>query len=137
MKSDIKSNISILLLSAIAFIAVFGVFSMTGTMAHGSGCWATSANGIDCPENMNPIASINFHIDAIEKFSLATLQDTFSLTLLLVVLLFISARMFLLKEVSILNRIRSRFHFLRTIFKLYRLKFTRWLSLLENSPSLT
>src|SRR3989338_3914581 len=115
MKSDIKSNISILLLSAIAFIAVFGVFSMTGTMANGS----------DCPENMNPIASINFHIDTIEKFSLATLQDTFSLTLLLVVLLFISARMFLLKEVSILNRIRSRFHFLRTIFKLYRLKFTR------------
>lgn len=130
-----KLSLSILILSVIVFIAVFGVFSMNGVMEHGFNCWATVSNGVACPESMSPFASVDFHFNAIEKFSLAIFQNTSLLILLLVISLFIIAGIFILKENLIKNHLRFVFRFANLIFKLSRNKFNYWLSLLENSPS--
>jgi len=129
-----KLSLSILILSVIVFIVIFGAFSMIG-MEHGRNCWVAVANGSVCPDNMSPLASINFDFNALEKFSLAVFQNTFLLVLLLAISLFIITGIFILKENLIKNHLRYVFYFANLIFKLSRDKFNYWLSLLENSPS--
>jgi len=125
-----KSSLSILILFAIVSIAILGAFSMGFMGEHSQGCWASVANGVACPESMSPLASIDFHSNAFAKFSLAVFQNTFLLVLLMAALLIV-AKVILLKEIPIFGR----FRFANAVSKLNRHKFTRWLSLLENSPS--
>lgn len=132
---DSKSSLSILILFAIVFIAVFGVFSMNMAMEHGQGCWASVANNVVCPESLSPLASVNFHFQALEKFSLAVFQNSWSLFLLLALVFFVFVKIFISKQNLIRNYFYSIFRYANLIFKLSYSKFIYWLSLLENSPS--
>jgi len=127
-----KSSLSILILSTLVFIAIFGAFSIGNMDEHGQGCWATTINGAVCPESMSPMASINFHSDALAKFSLAIFQDTL-LLLLLLTIIFVVLRTTLFKVPSIIQN--ANFFHRNKNLKLNQNKFVRWLSLLENSPS--
>ncbi len=129
-----KTGLSILILFAIVSIAIFGAFSMAG-MEHGQNCWASVAKGVACPESMSPLAAVNFHFDALGKFSLAVFGNTLLLVFLLAISFLIIARVFIPKEIPFFLRSRFDFNFTEAFSKLNRRNFSRWLSILENSRS--
>ena len=131
-----KTLFAILLISAFARIAVFGIFAMNqGEHAH-NGCIAKTVNGAFCPDATNSFASVIFHLNTFKSFSSAT-RASFIFGILLAVFIFISI-------------FRALFGFLENFFGKQLLSFNyfnesdfsskesirSWLSLHENSPSI-
>ncbi len=129
-----KKSLSIIILAIFVSFAVFGAFTMIGMTDHNDNCWAKSANGLICPEGMKPIDEINFHSNALAKFSVAIFQNMLLLSLF-ATMLFVINRSSMKDLFATLGLPAFNFRFINDNSKLNRSKFTRWLSILENSPS--
>ncbi|MBI2109392.1 MAG: hypothetical protein HYT93_04465 [Parcubacteria group bacterium] len=127
----------------IAFIGISGVGFLA--MGHASSsthaeCLAISVLGVTCPDNVETLSFINFHINAWKNFSYALIYKSFS------ILIFLAALLILVITIRIWN---GRYHQLRTptLYSLfvYFLKvfvlgpvsmFLYWLALREHSPTI-
>ncbi|MDO8430106.1 MAG: hypothetical protein Q7S73_01955 [bacterium] len=130
-----KTLFAILLISAFASIAVFGIFAMNqGEHAH-NGCIAETANGALCPDETNIFASIAFHLNTFKNFSSAT-SESFMLGALLAIFIFTSI---LRAFFGFLENFSDKQLFSFNYFNepdFTQKEFIRsWLSLHENSPS--
>jgi len=132
---NMKSGLSIVIFLVFASLAIFGVFLMGNMNEHRQDCLAAAINGAICPESMSPLASINFHFDAFQKFSLAVFQNTLLLISFLLVLVFVAR---ILSQHNVTAFILSGLNFKRTNSNKNEIirKFIHWLSLFENSPSI-
>ena len=121
----------VFLLISFVGLAVFGAFGLhLGMQNHDGGCIAADVKGVDCPKQNSLLAYITFHLDAYKDFSLASLSNIISVLLLALALVIFG---FLLKPPK-LAFFRAR---LRNFSPRERReqKFSRWLSLHENSPN--
>lgn len=128
--------LSLLLLISVLVIGVFGFTSMNHGADHSVGCIASAVDNTPCPENITEM-SIH-HIQAFVSFFSAVPSVPLIFLLGFLCLAVIGVR-FLLKQ-------RENYAFAYLKFRQYRRdpehlivrprKITRWLSLLENSPSL-
>jgi len=123
-----------LILSFVA-IAVFGFLAI----GHGQGCIATLARGSECRNTTNPFAATFFHLDAFKEFSTAVFGDaSVSLASALVILVFAMGARVLSRsaEQSTLPALAARWERPRQYFgAISQEKFSCWLALHENSPS--
>ena len=131
MIKTMKSFVFISLLFIFVLFSVFGAFSLANMGENGEDCWAAAAFGVDC-KDMNSLASFNFHSGALAKFSSAIFQNIFLLVLVPAVLFIVSRKIPAKAPVAIS---RINFSHRNKELKLNQNKFTRWLSLFENSPS--
>jgi hypothetical protein len=122
--------VPILLISVVA-LAVFGAFGMhAGMQNHDGNCIAAQARGVDCPKQNSLLAYITFHLDAYKDFSLTTLSSIISVLLLALALIIFG---FIFKPPK-LAFFRARLRNFSPPSK-RKQKFSRWLSLHENSPN--
>jgi len=129
-----KTSITSILIVIFLVIAIFGTFSMVNMNENGQGCWASFFNNNVCPDNMSPLGSINFHFNAFEKLSSTIFQNTI-LLISLFATLFVISRIVMQYSPGLLVLSSSNFKRTDSNSKLNQNKFTRWLSLFENSPS--
>lgn len=135
--------ITILLASFIG-IAVFGLFGMNTVMAdmqsHENGCVLAISQGMDCPEQINPIDYIAFHFNVFRNFSAIVFSNGFFVLFLLFALFTTGAKLGVLRlrnDLVFLKLPRVYYLFGTELFKsLLRCEFIRWLALLVYSPSL-
>jgi len=131
-----KKYLSLLLLTSVLVIGVFGFTSMNHEAGHATGCIASAVNNAPCPENISAMAV--HHIQAFISFFSVMPAVPFILLLVLLFAVFLSAEFLFIKlEGSILANLvfwRLRRDPERQLTR--PIKITRWLSLLENSPSL-
>ncbi len=88
MKSFIRVSvhISVFILMIFIGISVFGFWNM-GHMASAShdGCIASTVTGVACPDEVNALSFLSFHVDAFLNFFTALVSTSF-ITLLLFVI---------------------------------------------------
>ncbi len=126
------------LLIGLIGVAVFGVFGIH-TMNHSDGgCPIAITRGVVCPETGNIIKSLNFHLDALRDFSLATLGGQVSAFFLFFALLALWA---FLGTPFGKYLVSPSFSFSGCRYGVEQFslpskkKFLRWLALHENSPA--
>ncbi len=131
-----KKLLSLLIITSVLVIGVFGFTSMNHGAGHTTGCIASAVDNTPCPENI--AAMTVHHIQAfISFFSVVpSMPFIFLLTFLLAV--FFSIGYFFIKRQDslITNLISWRFQHDPERALTRPRKITRWLSLFENSPSL-
>jgi len=131
-----KKYLSLLLLTSVLVIGVFGFTSMNHEAGHATGCIASAVNNTPCPENITAMSV--HHIQGFISFFSVTPAAPFIFLLVLLFAVFLSAGFLFIKlQDSILASIvfwRLRRDPERQLTR--PRKITRWLSLLENSPSL-
>jgi len=129
---NIKLFIGITITLAYIGIGVFGLFEFSH---------AKEMPMVNCPYAENSFAVCNNSLDHInnwQQFSNVVVPSLFIFSILLLgFALYFFARTVLQKELLILNRFRSRFRLADIILKTSQQSITRWLSLLENSPSIS
>lgn len=125
-----------LLLVGFAGMAVFGLFVMDLVMGHdGGGCIASQMTGTEdvCPMNMVEMAF--HHIAVFQSFTQLTVSQLFSMALLFFLLLSLTPFVFF-RKLLFPPKIPCRAFFdWRGHPRFQQQKITRWLSLLEHSPS--
>lgn len=131
-----KKLLSLLIITSVLVIGVFGFTSMNYGANHAVGCIASAVDNTSCPEN---IAAMSVHhIQAFISFFSVVPSIPFILLLTLLFAIFLSVGfIFTKRQDSLLARLafwRVRHDPERTITR--PRKITRWLSLLENSPSM-
>lgn len=124
------------MITNILVIGVFGLTSMNHDAGHSTGCIASTLNNATCPENI--VAMSTHHIQAFVSFFsvVSSIPFIFLLALLFAILLKVGF-IFVKRQDSILTNLafwRVRHDPERRPIR--PRKITRWLSLLENSPSL-
>ena len=131
-----KKYLSLLLLTSVLVIVVFGFTLMNHEAGHATGCIASAVNNMPCPENITAMSV--HHIQTFISFFSVMPAVPFIFLLVLLFTVFLSAGFLFIKlEDSILASL--------VFWRLRRdperqltcpRKITRWLSLLKNSPSL-
>ncbi len=131
-----KKYLSLLLLTSVLVIGVFGFSSMNHEAGHATGCIASAVNNTPCPENITAMSV--HHILAFISFFSVTPAVPFIFLLILLFAVFLSAVFLFIKlQDSILATLvfwRLRRDPERQLTR--PRKITRWLSLFENSPSM-
>lgn len=131
-----KKYLSLLLLAGVLMVGVFGFNSMSHELNHTSGCIASAVNNTLCSKNITAMPI--HHIQAYISFFSVTRPVSFALFFLLLVTLLLSTGVFNTKQHDHTSAGLSLWRVLhdpeRSIAR--SRKITRWLSLLENSPSL-
>ncbi len=131
-----KKLLSLLIITSVLVIGVFGFTSMNHGIGHSTGCIASSVDNTPCPEN---IAAMSVHhIQAFISFFSVVPSIPFIFLLALLLALFLSVGFIYIKHRGLLltNLVswRVRHDPERQLSR--PRKITRWLSLFENSPSL-
>lgn len=131
-----KKLLSLLIITSVLVIGVFGFTSMNHGVGHARGCIASAVDNTPCPENI--VAMSVHHIQAfISFFSVVpSIPFIFLLALLLAVFLSIGF-IFVKRQDSLLANLafwRIQHDPERALTR--PRKITRWLSLFENSPSM-
>lgn len=131
-----KLVFTILLVTSFVGIAVFGAFAMNHDGDH-SGCIAATASGIGCPKESNPDDLLILHLTTYRGFSLATLGEnaTNSLLLAFALLFVISLKRVPKIPTQTLQFILSRYQLDDSFSRSEKQQLTRWLALHENSPA--
>ena len=130
------------LLASIAFasfigIAVFGIFSMHMDMQnHDGGCIAATAQGTDCPRQLNPLEYLAFHLDAFRNFSTATFSSVTALLSILSLFVIGIAVTASLENLALPKLKYSWLERSASFSPPYQHKLLRWLALHENSPAI-
>ena len=108
-------------------VAVFSMFAMGDGAHEHNGCIAAASQGFDCQAN-SALSSIALHFDAFRNFS----------TAVTVALVLVLAAGFNLGIYLHLPKLAGDYYhrrFFESFFPPVDQEFTRWLSLLENSPA--
>jgi len=127
-----------MLILSFAAIAIFGAFAMDHNGSHGSyDCIAAAVGVIDCPIESGLIQFLNFHLEILKNFSLATFGTGVVLPILLIsALLYLWLILFFdadFQQTPIFNSWRRRFGLK---FLPQNRKLNHWLAIHENSPCL-
>lgn len=136
-----KVALIIFLTFSLVGIAVFGFLGMShsGGENHQNGCIAAISDGIDCPQTAGVLNTVDFHVGAFKNFSNAVFGESFLITLLLLALfLFVIELGSLFGNFLVfpeLNRILQRSHLYKSFSPPFKIQFTHWLALHENSPA--
>lgn len=128
--------LSLLIITSVLVIGVFGFTSMNHGPNHAVGCIASAVDNTPCPEN---IAAMSVHhIQAFISFFSVVPSTPFIFLLALLFAVFLSIRYFFIKrQDSLITNLafwQVRHDPERELTR--PRKITRWLSLFENSPSL-
>ncbi len=131
-----KKLLSLLIIISVLVIGVFGFTMINHGAGHVAGCIASAVDNTPCPENI--VAMLTHHIQAFVSFFSVIPSIPFIFLLTLFFALFLSAGFLYIKHRDL---ILSNLVFWRVRLDPERQlsrprKITRWLSLLENSPSL-
>jgi len=131
-----KAVAATLIIVSLTTTAIFGIWSVHfGMQSHDGNCLVATIQGTDCPEQVNPIDYLTFHLNILKNFSLAILHNLTAafLALCLIILIVLSG--------TLLNPpIPPRF--LHILFNQQSLRpalqynLLHWLANHENSPSL-
>lgn len=135
-----------LLMMGFIGISVFGTFgmhtqadmNMRGHDMPASNCIGTTAQGVACPEQANPIDFAAFHIDAFKRFSTATFGESVitGLSLAFASLVFMGLAFFFPHRFDPLQLAFYRHHRSGDSFSPpQEREYLRWLALHENSPA--
>lgn len=117
-------------------VAVFGFFAMGHGDDHNSKCFAVVSSGADCAVFTSILEFIEFHLNALRKFSTAVFASAIELPLLLFVFAY---AVFAFSSPQAVFHIVSRSaneRMNRTARELSNRKFRHWLSLCEQSPGM-
>ena len=117
-------------------IATLGILGMhTGVQDHSQDCIAAIAKGIDCPEQITTLEYLTFHLETYKNLILTTLNEGLTS---LVLLTFISLLYIYLAFLYPNKSQRLGYYGPVRSFSYNRgtQKFTDWLALHNNSPSL-
>lgn len=145
-----KHLFTALLITIYVGTAVFGVFGMhtqtdMNTQEHAgmaivsSNCIASTAKGVDCPNQAESFDFTSFHIDGFRGFSLATFDENVLVSFLTLVLLVIGIGLG-----ALLGNYFAPLRF-SLVYSRYgpwqfssppKQQFLRWLALHENSPTI-
>jgi len=132
----ITKTLSLLLITSVLVIGVFGFTSMSHESGHASVCIASAVNNTPCPKNITATA-VHYIQAFISFFSIVpSIPLIFLLAFLFVVFLGIGY-LFIKRQDSILANLtfwRVRRDLERQLARPW--KITHWLSLFENSPPL-
>ena len=131
-----KKLLSLLIITSVLVIGVFGFTSMNHGAGHATGCIASAVDNTPCPEN---IAAMSVHhIQAFVSFFSVVPSIPFIFLIALLFSTFLSAGFLFIKHsdltLSSLAFWRIRHDPERQLSR--PRKITRWLSLFENSPSM-
>ena len=125
--------LSLLLLTSILAIGIFGFASMSHNDGHSTGCVASTIDNTQCPENIVEMSV--HHIQAYLTFFSVILTTPILLSILILVFLMLvgfSAKLAGFQYAGVDRRlIRKKLEIKVSILR----KLIRWLSLFENSPS--
>ena len=125
-----------LLLSIIIFgITAFGFLAMGHSGGHTS-CFAAGAQGAPCPER-NPLGYVDFHFGTFKAFSLAVLDYSAPIALIIFSLV-ISLLVFAKSESSQIAALEPKRYYRKLLLLSpfpVTLATNHWLALHENSPS--
>ena len=127
--------LSLLMITSVLVIGVFGFTPMSHGTNHAVGCIASAVDNTPCPENI--VAMSIHHIQAFVSFFSVVPSVPFVLLLTLLLALFLGIGFIFIKQPgSLMNRVlwRVRHDPERQLSR--PRKITAWLSLFENSPSL-
>ncbi len=127
--------LSLLIITSVLVIGVFGFTSMNHGPNHAVGCIASAVDNTPCPEN---IASMSVHhIQAFVSFFSVVPSIPFIFLLALLFAVFLGIGFLYIKQSdSLVDRVLWRFQHDPERQLVRPRKITRWLSLFENSPSL-
>ncbi len=132
----IKKLLSLLIITSVLVIGVFGFTSMNHGANHAVGCIASAVDNTPCP--LNIAAMSVHHIQAFISFFSVVPSIPFTLLLAFLFTVFLSARFLFIKhrDILLIDQVlwRVRYDPERQLAR--PRKITRWLSLFENSPSL-
>ena len=131
-----KKLLSLLIITSVLVIGVFGFTSMNHGAGHATGCIASAVDNTPCPEN---IAAMSVHhIQAFISFFSVVPSIPFIFLLALLFALFLSVGFIVIKRqdklLASLTFWQVRHDPERQLIRPREI--TRWLSLFENSPSL-
>jgi hypothetical protein len=128
--------LSVLLLTSVLAIGVFGFVSMNHRANHAVGCTVSAVDDTPCPENI--VAMAVHHIQAFSSFFSVVPSIPFIFFLALLFTLFLSVGFFSIKHQDSVLASRLLWRVLHDPERQLSRprKITRWLSLFENSPSL-
>ncbi len=131
-----KKILSLLIITSVLVIGIFGFTSMNHGAVHSVGCIASAASNIPCPENIEAMSV--HHIQAFVSFFSVVPSIPFIFLIALLFSTFLSVGFLFIKHrdltLSSLAFWRIR-HDPERQLSCPR-KITRWLSLFENSPSM-
>ena len=132
----IKRYLSLLLLTSVLVIGVFGFTSMNHETSHATGCVASAVDNTPCPENI--VAMSVHHIQAFVSFFSVAPSIPFIFILALIFAVFLSAGFLFIKHQNSILASQVFWQIRRDPERQITRprKITHWLSLLENSPSL-
>ncbi len=131
-----KKLLSLLIITSVLVIGVFGFTSMNHGTSHVAGCIASTVDNTPCPEN---IAAMSVHhIQAFISFFSVVPSIPFIFLLALLFAVFLSVRFLYIKHGNLLstNLVSWRVQHDPERELVRPREITRWLSLLENSPSM-
>jgi|SRR3989344_1062877 len=132
-----KSLFSLILITSLTTIMFFGFVALGHSFEHdNNNCIATTMTGVVCPPDQ--ITAVTHHISSLVRLWLVPISKLSVLVLLIVSLLLVS---FLSGFFNAGTRLKldSLLYLRKQItrgFNFHKIKILRWLSLLENSPSL-
>ena len=129
-----------LLLSCFLAISVFGFLAINhGDGAHNA-CIAAIAGKMPCLAKDGLLSLINFHLNALKSFSMAVFNlaqvAVFNVSFLFLSLVSLGL-FFVFRFVPALPKFISSGFDISKLSNLFKRDFIRWLSLHENSPTLT
>ncbi len=131
-------HFSAIILVSFVSIAIFGAFDAhAGMETHETKCITAITQGIDCPKLASPIENLSLHLETYKDFSLATLSASALSILALAFAILFASFIFLFKHffrppaLSISNSPELQLNSPQ-IQRIHR-----WLSLHENSPSVS
>ena len=132
-----KSLFIIFIIVSFTGVALFGIFGMhTDMQSHGGDCIAAIVQGVDCPKESSIFEYLFFHLNEYKNLSLATLGD--SLSTLIFILLTLCLGFGVLLGRSLFPQLNPSPLFiwrLELLDQSTRKKLLRWLALHENSPT--
>jgi len=124
-------------------IAVFGFLGINFMNAHHASCIVSTSQGGFCTEKIDPLGFINFHFNTLKGFSTAVFGSGLQIALLAAMFLIIYAMFwrsafasFAAKKATI-PKFSIRALSVDEAVSSSKRKFIGWLSLRENSPSLS
>jgi len=131
--------LTLILIASFVGLAVFGAFGMHVGAAqnHNGGCALALSKGMDCPQRVDPLGFIAFHLAALKSFTTATFSGVnYNVFLMLSLLI---AGIFLGRLRNNISPPKLHFAYSRYGTELpapqIKHEFLRWLAFHENSPA--
>ena len=130
--------ITISIIVSFVAIAVFGFFGIEFMTSHHASCIVSTSQGGVCPEGAAPLDYVNFHLNALRNFSTAVFASVSFLALSLILVLVFALNLFGERMFAPEVTTPRPFGCILTDFSPPLLaRLSNWLSLHENSPTLS